>query len=278
MSKLLTKKEIQKEELAILKDVIKFMDDNNLNYSLAGGTLLGAIRHKGFIPWDDDIDLLMSRNEYDKFLKLFKENNNISGTSLYVHSNELNNLNLPYTKVYNKNIFAHDERFNDKYEKYLWIDIFPLDGFSDDIKECEKIYNKKQLYRRLLLIRKSTFNYIFTNSKNIIKMIGKLFIKLLLHLLPSSYFANRITKLAKNYSYDDSRYVGNISWGYGLKERIDKKLYEELILMKFEDIKAKGYKEYDKILTEVYGDYMTLPPEEERKTHDFEAWRIENEK
>ena len=171
MKKYLNTREIQLEEKKILDQVVEFLDKNDLKYSLCAGTLLGAIRHKGFIPWDDDIDIMMSRPEYNKLQELIKNNSNILGDNLYFHSVELHNLNMPFTKVYNHNVEINDWRYNDIYEKYLWIDIFPIDGFPDNVGECKKWFEKRNSIKKILAYRKMSNKFILSKKNILIKTV-----------------------------------------------------------------------------------------------------------
>ena len=277
MERYLNIREIQLEEKNILDHVVRFLDKNNINYSLCGGTLLGAIRHKGFIPWDDDIDILMTRPEYDKLQEIIKKDNSILGNNLYFHSVESNNSNMPFTKVYNHNIRAFDWRYKDKYEKYLWIDIFPIDGFPESDDECKKWFKKRNNIKRMFLYNKMNIKFLFS-KKGFIKTIVRLSIKIASLFFKDNYYAKKIISLGKKYPYETSKYTGCYVWGYGPQEKMKKEDYEKYIDVEFEGTKYKGLKEYDKYLTNLYKDYMQLPPEEKRVTHSFKAWRVEDEK
>ena len=277
MEKYLNTREIQLEEKKILDHVVKFLDKNNINYSLCGGTLLGAIRHKGFIPWDDDIDILMTRPEYDKLQELIKKDNSILGNNLYFHSMELNNSNMPFTKVYNHNIRTYDWRYKDKYEKYLWIDIFPIDGFPESDKVCKNWFKKRNKIKKMYMYSKTTSKFLF-HKKEYLKNIAKIIIKFIATIFPKKNYAKKIISLGKKYPYETSKYTGCYVWGYGPQEKMKKEDYEKYIDVEFEGTKYKGLKEYDKYLTNLYKDYMQLPPEEKRVTHSFKAWRVEDEK
>lgn len=126
--RILTEKETKRELLNMLIVFSNLCYKNNLKFYLAGGTLLGAIRHKGFIPWDDDIDVCMSRNDYEK-LKLIKEKIN----DVYAISEPKN---YPFLKFVNLSSIV-DSKFNDS-EKHLWLDIMPVDGLPENIEEVEK--------------------------------------------------------------------------------------------------------------------------------------------
>ena len=278
MTKFLNTREIQLEEKKILDEVVKFLDKNKIKYFLTYGTLIGAIRHKGFIPWDDDIDIAVPRDDYQKLVSLFK-NNNLLGNNLYFHSYELGNLNMPFAKVYKHDIKVYDWRYNDKYEKYLWIDIFPIDGFPDDKIEFEKWNNKKNLIRTLIMYRKMSIKYMFKDKKKFLINIPKLISKIVLNILPERFLSKKIVKLTEKYPYDKSKYAGCYVWSSNLGEKMLKKDFEEYTKVDFEGSKYNALKKYDKYLSQVYGDYMTLPPEEKRITHNFKAWRVdENEK
>ena len=277
MEKYLNTREIQLEEKKILDHVVEFLDKNNIRYSLCGGTLLGAIRHKGFIPWDDDIDIFIPRPEYDKLQEMIKKDNSILGNNLYFHSVESNNSNMPFTKVYNHNIRAYDWRYNDKYEKYLWIDIFPIDGFPENNEECKKWFKNRNKTKKMFMYSKMTSKFMF-HKKEYLKNIAKIIIKFIAKILPKDYYAKKIISLGKKYPYETSKYAGCYVWGYGPQEKMKKEDYEKYIDVEFEGTKYKGLKEYDKYLTNLYKDYMQLPPEEKRVTHSFKAWRVEDEK
>lgn len=276
MRKYLNAREIQLAEKDMLDAVVKILDENNLEYSLFGGTLIGAIRHKGFIPWDDDIDIVMPRKDYDRLQEIILKNKNILEGNLHFHSQELKNLNFPFTKVYNYDILTHDWRYNDKYEKYLWIDIFPLDGLPEDDTKCEKMFKKELIYRKLLSCRKSNLKFLFHNKKQLPFNILKFFLKIFLNIIPSKVILNGYARQIKKYPYDECSYVGCFTFGYGPCERIKK---ESLgyIDVEFEGSIYKGFKNYDEYLTNVYGDYMQLPPEDKRASHNIEAWMDNDE-
>ncbi len=274
MKKYLTSRETQLEEKKILDEVVKFLEKNNLRYFLIYGTLLGAIRHKGFIPWDDDIDIAMPRPDYDKLQRILKESNSILNDNLHFHSLELNNLNMPFTKVYNYSINIEDWRYNDKYEKYLWIDIFPIDGLPSDDKKVQKMFKKAVKWRKSLMYRKTVFKFLLSN-RTFFKNILKIFSKIIFSIFPSEFASKMIININK-CNYDECDFVGDFVWGNSLKEKMKKEIYEDYIDVEFEGKKYKGLKNYDKYLTQIYGDYMKLPPVEKRKTHSFKAWRVDN--
>lgn len=263
-------KEIQEEEKKILEKTIDFLEQNNIQYAICGGTMLGAVRHKGFIPWDDDIDLLIPRPDYERLIEVLNKNDQ-KIDQYHAVSVLLKNDFCPFIKVINKKIFTHSERLTNNRQTNLWIDIFPLDGLPDDDMETKKQYDKIKKYKKLYLLKGYKYSYIFKVS-SITKMIPKIIIKTFLLCIPDSILSKKLDSLSKKYPYDQANYIGGVLWGYGPKEKM---LKSEVSFTDFDfcDLKVKGLANYDLYLTNLYGDYRKLPPKEKRKTHNFEAWR-----
>ncbi len=255
--------EIKKYELDILIDVADFCNNHGLRYFIAYGTLIGAARHKGFIPWDDDIDIQMPRPDYDKFLSLY--NGKGKNNKIYKVVN-------PYDKD-SKHTFAKvvDLRTN-KIEKGILykrgeslgidIDIFPMDGQPDDDKEFLRYYNKKyKQYKR--------FSYIVNNYQNR-SWKGKIVFAIpcvINRLVGKRRILNRISRY-NVYEYDCSKYVGATAGLFNSKNnRFKKAWFENFVELDFENYKFKVPCGYHEILTQMYGDYMELPPKEQQVTH-----------
>ena len=150
-------REIQLEEVEILKEFIKFANENNLKYYLSGGTMIGAVRHQGFIPWDDDIDIAMPRPDYDRLINLAKTKK--ISEELEIKSLELGNLAYPFVKIINKNIDIVSKSAEDK---NLWIDIFPIDAVPSDYEEQKKLIKKVMNYKGIIYLHN-------TKAKDILK-------------------------------------------------------------------------------------------------------------
>lgn len=269
----LTLNEIQNEELELLKNFITICKENNLHYYLMGGTLLGAVRHKGFIPWDDDIDLFMPRPEYDKLINLIKDNKITLTNNRDFHSFELKNDYVPFLKFVNKNIPVN---INDKYalDKYLWIDIFPIDGLPSN-ETAANSYIKSMYFKSLLYVIKSTnIRNIFKTSKTKKDGFVKLFLKFLTIFLNKNKMIEKYIKDVKKYNYSDSIYASNVIWAPRQAPFYKKDIFDEEIEIDFENIKAKTFKKYDDYLKQTYGDYMKLPPIDKRYSHSFDAYKI----
>lgn len=144
----LTSDEIKTELLNSLREIDMFLKKNNIQYSIMSGTMLGCIRHGGFIPWDDDIDIGMLRPEYNKLLNLLRKNSNCLNEELFGVGIELENGQWPFLKIYNKNILVK-ENMEEK-PVNLWIDVFPFDGMP-----CRQ----SNLYQRYIMLLRKIFHY-----------------------------------------------------------------------------------------------------------------------
>ena len=253
------KKEILIE---ILDAFVKFCEENNLRYYLAYGTLLGAIRHKGFIPWDDDIDVVMPRPDYNNFLKISK---NGLGGNLIVHShNYTDNFIYPFLKVVDNRTLLKEMKMKEGINELgVNIDVFPMDGLPNDEKEINKHYKCMHLYRQFHIACVSSTNKWKNPLENTMKNIFKKI---------ASYYGyknvvNRMDRLAQKYDFNNSKKVGVVVWNYGVREVTQKNEYTNEILVDFEHKKYVAPANYQEILTGLYGEYLKLPLAEKRIPH-----------
>lgn len=261
--------EIKNQELEILKTFHAFCEKHHLAYSLAGGTLLGAIRHQGFIPWDDDIDVFMLRPDYEAFLDLRHE---YEKRFHYAIACNRDNAVFPYTKIVDRSIQVKTRFNKSKSPEYLWIDVFPVDGLPDGEKTVEQIYRKCNFYRKIFL----TCDSVWQEGSTRVKKIGKLLLRVPACIYGKQRCSTKLDKIAKRYTIDNSRYVGNVSWGlYGKGERMVKDKYINQVCVEFEGCLFYAMEGWNEYLSGIYGDYMQLPPKNKRYAHGLVAWTDE---
>ncbi len=268
----LTMDEIKKIELNILIEYASFCDLHNLKYYLGYGTLLGAVRHKGFIPWDDDIDVLMPRPDYNKFIELtgfnpIKEN---LETRLYT---KCRNPNIyPYAKVIDTDTIVYEKGKAKKNISGIWIDIFPLDGYPEKKEDAQALFESYLKLRHLQDL--ATTNPFYVNQNLLKKIIKTFFVAPFVKLYGVKKLCKNIDKLAQTYSYETCEKVADFTWGDNAETYLIKTELEPAVDVDFETRKFKapvGWKDY---LIRLYGDWKQLPPENERIPHGFKAFRI----
>lgn len=265
----MTIQEIQQVTLEILKDVHNFCVENNIRYSLSGGTLLGAIRHNGFIPWDDDADIQLPRPDYNRFIHTYQSK---CGFKLFCH--ELGNverIRISHTMVCDvkKTVVDKSELPWTDIELGIRIDVIPVDGAPSSYKKMKNHMNSLKFWRAVCSIGRvkgAPLKTIF--SKKTIKDRAIFLIKKILGLVYCDMFLDKYIKLTKKYDYDSSDYFCAGSH-YGMREWQPKKNMENYILHKFEDCEFYIMSGYNENLKSLYGDYMSLPPVDKRINHAF---------
>lgn len=261
----LSLREVQLEELNLLVYFDQFCKENDLKYSLVYGTLIGAARHKGFIPWDDDIDVAMPRPDYEKLLALHKSFNK---GEIELIADKLNHsLDATYAAVINHNIPCENTYSTTKRSQYLWIDIFPVDGFSEDTNKMELIYKKSRSLQKIVTLASARL----WKGKTFLHALGKLMIVPVCRLYGIQRCLNKMNQLAQTFSYESSRYVGVIAWGEGTKERLLKSEFEKMTTIEFEGKQFSVMSCWREYLKNMYTDYTKLPPVEMRTGHNIVA-------
>ena len=269
----LTLRQIQLAELKILKTFIRICEENRLRYFLYGGTALGAIRHKGFIPWDDDIDVIMPRPDYEKLCNLVK-NNKICEENILLELPEITkNPRFLIGKMYDTSIKV--EAKNKINNGSLWIDIMQLDGLPE---RHEKYLRKVTILRKLFFHARSDrfFTKEGIKEKGLYSFLRRIFDRLT-RIVNYDKLTHHVLNFCKKYNYETAQHVCNNAWYTTPSKIFEKKWFRDTVKAKFEDIEADVCVDYDKFLSKRYGkNYMEIPPKSEQLTHSFEAWRIDD--
>ena len=270
----LSSDEVKAKELEILVAFDQYAKDQGIPYSLGYGTLLGAARHKGFIPWDDDIDVVVLRPYYDRIVSAARNGESISGYKIVGY--EVNSFPMPFLKLVNPEITVKDHATKDTIPLNLWIDIFPLDGCPSDVEAFDKQFRKSYLYRAFI----KTGNYKFigagkTRAKRILRMAAVPFVSL---LKLNDWAEKKLALLLRNNTpYEKADTYANLAWGnYERGEMIRTDMISGFEELEFEGRKFSVIAGWREWLTGLYGDdCMELPPEDKRVSHGVQAWTKE---
>ncbi len=256
----ITLDEQKKIQLSILIEVKKVCDKCNINYYLGGGTLLGAIRHSGYIPWDDDIDIMMLRTDYEKLLENFNKKTENSNYKLISYKNT-KNYYYPFAKIVDLRTELIESAYKPIEEMGIYIDIFPIDFLPDNDKKIQKIYKKYKVLERILGIYR--IDKVDKITKNRFKLILKKPIRYILEKLRLyKLILKSIDSIGKKYNGTNT--VACISGRYFEKEIMPKAYIDSYVLANFEGNKFKIPVGYDEYLAKHYGEYMKLPPKEKQ--------------
>lgn len=256
----LTLQEIQSELTNMLKYLTDLLEDNGINYFVSSGTCLGAIRHGGFIPWDNDIDIFMFREDYEKFLALKLD------APFYILSPKNEDVVFPFAKFCNSDYALTENVIRGKYSKYnLFIDVFPLDYLPEDKKERAKVLRRKQKLKNEILLayfKGATF------IKKIVKNVYSFF-----------YTRNRLAELKQKLDKlgcpEKTSHIMDLSWGL---TPLRTEFFEGFEYKDFDGVKVRVPIKWHEYLTCIYGDYMKLPPESKRYSHDLNVYKTKDEK
>ena len=261
MNKIEDIQELRQIQMGILDEVHRFCEVHGLRYFLSSGTLIGAVRHKGYIPWDDDIDIYMPRKDYEHFLQTFSD-----AKGIYRAINPATEPHYYYTfaKVVDQRTkMVEDETAG--YEIGVYMDIFPVDYVTDDLQERERIFEEKKLLYKIRRCKISHGNPLQSTLAYIVYKCWPMTVKQIERKIRQLIVLSEPTRTVCNMTEAGPKMKGcfpaeDIASSVDIE--FEGRMYKTMV----------GYKDY---LERTYGDYMTLPPVEQRVTHHFEAYWLD---
>lgn len=253
--------QLQSKLLEMLVWLSTYLDENNLTYYVMGGTMLGAVRHQGFIPWDDDVDIVMPREDYEKFIKMLKEP--VDHYIVESVNSTARDFIYNYAKFYDMSTSMTDPA-KIPVKRGVFIDIFPLDGIGNTIEESLKNYKKIDFLHGLLAMKNCTFRKGRKPWKNFVAICGWIL------PLDRKKLAQKLDRKCAEFSFEDCKYVGYLTSTYRTREIMEKRVYGTPTPYVFEGITVYGPEKFDEYLTKLYHDWRKLPPTDKRcSTHNF---------
>ena len=254
----ITINEMRTIQLKILDAVHDFCTKNNLHYFLIAGTLLGAIRHGGYIPWDDDIDIAMLRKDYEVFIKTFYSDS----FSVLDYRKDIN-YNYPYAKIqFNNTLFKEQSRLNKPIG--INIDLFPIDYVPEDFKSRKNLFKFIKKYRLIYDIKDTKLSKKRSFIKNVILICGYIFFA----FIKVKKICAKLNKISVSSCTTESRLCAEVVWGCGEKEVVSSNVFSSCLKCEFEDREYFIPVDYNEWLSRRYGDsYMEIPPIQNQKSH-----------
>ena len=265
---LLTLDEIKQAELRLLLYFDDYCKKHQIRYFISNGTLLGAVKYKGFIPWDDDVDVLVPREDYDRLMASFEDHADIR---LVSHERDRRYW-FPFAKLCDMSIVKEETGLDNGVPLGMSLDVFPLDAWDSDRKKAERearwIRNDIRRLTLSKLKKPSASTALKRNIQGGLMLVCRIF--------SAEYFLRRIMKRSRDRAGKNSRFVGCKCWCiYGSREIIPAEVFSDTIEVEFEGAMFPAPVGYDTYLRSLYGDYIQDPPIEKQKTHhSFIVYRV----
>lgn len=252
--------EIKKIANDILRYIKRVCEENQISYCLAYGTCLGAVRHEGFIPWDDDIDIYMTRQEYNRFALAMRQQPQSPYRLLFV---DTKTYTLPLAKVVDTRTVVHQVNQREKMPLGVYVDVFILDNIPDEEATCLRFFRKLEKNEKLWNLFQYKRDYSQKRGlKNRIKAM-------VYSCVSPRIFAVRQNRISQKYAKKQVETMGSIMYADGTHalQRFPNNIFENLTTAAFEGDQYPIPQNYDAYLTQIYGDWRKLPPEEDRVTN-----------
>lgn len=255
---------IKQIQLSLLAEFDAICRNEGYRYSLGGGSLLGAVRHKGYIPWDDDIDVMMPRTDYERFINYCSENR--TGFAIQFHGNDTEYVDLS-TKIYDPDTIIVEKEIVDKrIDIGVSIDVFVIDGLGETKEAAVRAFRAKAIQREL--VGAAQWKHFFRSKTHAwyyepIRMCFFVWSR----FINKSKMYEKIEDYYKSIDFERAKYVGAVGGSYREREILPRAVFQNYIDMQFEGKLFKGISAYDVYLKSIYGDYMKLPPAEKQVSH-----------
>lgn len=277
MAQELSFREAQLGEYGVLKKIAEICDEHGWHYFLCYGTLLGAVRHKGFIPWDDDIDIMMPRPDYDAFINYFTANSEALMPFKLLNPETMKECIHTISRVCDMRYRLVSQYNAADYDIGLFVDIYPMDGLGNDYDTADRILEKGAVYTARCDL--NSLAKCKEYSKNKLQLLINVTRFTFGILRGSRYYVNKLLRFARRYArnYNDSKYIACMVFPEPKRGDVNHNIYLrehfKTVKCKFEDGEYNIPSGYHDILTTTYGDYMTPPDENNREPrHSFVAY------
>ena len=267
-------RKLQLAELEIIRVFIDICERENLRYYMIGGTMLGAVRHKGFIPWDDDVDIGMPREDYDRLFELLSEGGGLPEHFEYLNFKIKEDYNRYFSRIVDNRVRVYNASGGREIVESAWIDIFPLDG-NPNIPFFRYLHYTSLMWTRLRY-HLSCFDYLVNLNRPGRPLYQRLIIAAAKRVnlgrgADTKEILWEIDKKLHRFGWNGSSTGANVFGAYAYREIVPKNVWggERVRLYRFEDVMLPGPRLYDEFLSRFYGDYMKPPAEGNRDKHNI---------